>query len=572
MSNLNSRRKVKVNKRSGFDKSFRNTLTAYCGTLVPLLVDELMPDTILRLGEKLAVSLPPLVSDTYMNVRYRVEAFLVPHRLCQANFEEFFSDYPVETISIGDASETNPYSYESDLKACMPLIRLNQYDGGVIPSSFYENGSLSDYMGIPAFADNFDFDVPVAPFIAYHLIWQEWYRNPRVQRPAFMRDFDNSPVVIGYGFTPFAASLPFSSFYFDDNGRQPVLLPDDLLQDNAMQVYKLADGETYITDLRQRNFGLDFFTAAMVEPMQGDAPVVKFGENGDPADGFTLASLRVQNSITQFRERNNLTSPRYQQQLYARYGVAPSDGVIQRPVLVGAATYDVYSHGVVSNSTSSVNSTPGADVENPFGGSVGSRFGNGFAAGSDFLIDNFHVKEPMYLIVLGSLVPEVSYSQNFNPLFLRYKGLGSITDMANGILQNVGPQPIYKGMLGMAGSEGRFYETFAYTDRYSDWMFRNNEVHGEIKQYQGGTLSSFALQRTFSGLPDFGSEFIEIPTTYLDNVLQFDSSTISCSYWIDIMFDYKVSMPLQEYAIPSLQDPGYEHGRTISLRKNGQLL
>lgn len=576
----NDKRVVKVNRRSGYDKHFRNTLTANVGTLVPILVDELCPDSKVNFKINVAASLPPLVSDTYMNVRLRIEAFAVPHRLCQANYDEFFSDFAAKYIAdfdpSSDAPIDAPFTLSDDMSACMPLIAL----GGDYPDidkvkSFIGNGSLADYMGLSSSLGDGDPDylVVVSPLTAYHLIWQEWYRNPRVQKPAFSRldvlnTSQGSNVISGnFSASVCSASLPYTAFYFDDNGTQPTIKPlDSDDYDIPLGEYILADGKN-ILDLRQRNFGLDFFTAAMLEPQQGPAAVVKFGKNGDPVDGFSIASLRAQNSLQQFRERNNLTSPRYQQQIYARYGCAPTDGIIQRPILIGAATYDVYSHGVTATaSTDSPDS--GAPNLNPFRGVVGQRSGNGFASGSDFIISGFHTKEPMYLIVLASLVPDVSYSQNMNMIFNRYKGLGSITDLANPILQNVGPQPIPIKLL--TDDSVNPEAVFAYTDRYSDWMFKNNEVHGEFKY--GGTLANFVSQRYFSSEPEFGSEFLTIPTNYLDDVLQFTSAILGFGYWLDCLLDYKVSMPLQEYAIPSLQDPGYEHGKTIVLRKNGQLL
>jgi len=391
------------------------------------------------------------------------------------------------------------------------------------------------------------------------LIWQEWYRNPRVQKAAFIPS-DSATYVSAGNLAVHAFTLPYCRFYFDEAGAQPTI---DYIVGSPLRDYVLHDG-AYIFDLRQRNFGLDYFTSAMVEPQQGDVAVVKFGENGDPQDGFSIASLRAMNSIQQFRERNGLTSPRYQQQLYARYGCAPSDGVIQRPVLIGAATYDVYSHGVTATSSTE---NPFGDG-NPFAGKLGQSGGMAFAGGSDFIISGFHAKEPMYLFVLASLVPEVSYSQNLNMIFRRYIGVGSITDMGNAILQNVGPQPITNDMISPRGVSNA---VFAYADRYSDFMYRNNEIHGEFKY--GRTLQYFVLQRYFSSsIPEFGSEFLTIPKNYLDDVLDVSSADMGFSYWMDIMFDYRVSMPLQEYAIPSLQDPGYEHGKTIVLRKNGQLL
>lgn len=42
-------------------------------------------------------------------------------------------------------------------------------------------------------------------------------------------------------------------------------------------------------------------------------------------------------------------------------------------------------------------------------------------------------------------------------------------------------------------------------------------------------------------------------------------------YWLDSFIDLKVSEPLVESAIPSLQDPAYEHGRPVVLNQKTDL-
>lgn len=556
---MSETRKVKVLRRSGYDETFRNTLTANVGTLVPILVDEVIPDTKVNLRINIASALPPLVSDTYMNVRLCVEAFAVPHRLCYGNFEDFFNDYPAEYSDENSYVEGSFYS----MNGSVPLIQL-WHESASVQAQMYEfikAGSLSDYFGfyVNDEAEEAEF-APLFAYVAYHLIWQEWYRNPRIQRPAFVPNANTSVVDLenGYGLYLSAFYLPFiKSFGFDS---QPSVVPEPL-SDNKLTRYYLADGVN-ILSLRQRNFDLDYFTGAMNEPQQGEMASVKIEGIGEGESGFTIASLRAQNSIQQFRERNNLTSPRYQQQIYARYGTAPSNGVLQRPALLGSATYDVYSHGVVQTSAADASTD-----ENPFASSLGARGGNAFASGSDFIIKGFHAKEPMIIMVLASLVPDVTYSQGINPMMSRYIGKGSITDMANGILQNVGPQVLPAKQLYMGAGVD---DVFAYVDRYADWMFIKNQCHGEFRA--GGTLEHFVLQRVFDDVPEFGSEFLEIPTDYLDSVLSVNASTMGFAYWMDCLMEYKKSAPLLEYSIPSLQDPAYEHGKTISLRKNGQLL
>ena len=85
---------VKVPHNSGFDLSHRNSGTETCGTLLPLLVEEVVPNTRCSLKVKIVTQLPPLASDTYMNVKKKVEAFFVPMRLCCSSFESWFCDFP----------------------------------------------------------------------------------------------------------------------------------------------------------------------------------------------------------------------------------------------------------------------------------------------------------------------------------------------------------------------------------------------------------------------------------------------------------------------------------------------
>ena len=269
-------RVVKVQKRSGYDKSYRNSLTANVGTLVPIFFDEVIPDSKVNLKINLAACLPPLVSDTYMNVKLRVEAFAVPHRLLMGNFEDFFADYPFEQVGLG----VNVPSTYSKLNGCVPLIRLlgnledmesnNVYDpdyaGSVAPAKHLLRGSLMDYLDydishvIESGAWDSDLDVNVLPLVCYHLIWQEWYRNPRVQKPAFVRcaqdnELGNSISSLFEGdANPYAITLPYSSFAIDSDGQPTICM--DLDSNGEYECgchYYLADG-THILDLRQRNF------------------------------------------------------------------------------------------------------------------------------------------------------------------------------------------------------------------------------------------------------------------------------------------------------------------------------
>lgn len=554
---------VQVPRKSGFDKSHRHSGSLNCGTITPLLFDEVIPGSRISLRINIASQLPPLVSDTYMNVKLKTEAFFVPLRLLCASFEDFFCDYPRRISRYESAAANQGTSNFSNVVAGIPRLALAGSSAISIPMG---PGSLFDYLGMrvnqPASGTTY---VSPLPLICYHLVWSEWYRQPRVQNPAFAPDLGvtdnrNTSGIRG-------ASLPFTYFH---------RRVDSSLTDNCtiavasaaqLGALKCADGVSLFS-LRQRNFGLDYFTGARVSAQQGQPAAVDITvPAGTDASGgttsFSIAQLRAMNSIQQFRERNNISSPRMVEQVRARYNANLSDGVAQRPICIGFGEYDVNSRGVDQTAPSSAVS-PGV---NPFS-AVGAQYGRAFASGSDFIIEDFTANEPGYILVNVTLVPEATYSTGTPRLFSRYLSEGSITDMACSLLQNVGDQPIYVSEITDAGwSPGG--SVFGYQDRYGDFMYMPNRCSGLLRD--GQSLDTFVVQRSFNVGPSLNTSFLEIPTTFLDQVMQVPSSTSGLAAWFDSMLIYKVSMPLAEFSIPSLQDPAYEHGERVVLRRNGQV-
>lgn len=557
--------KVKVSNFSGFDKSFRNSGSITCGTITPILCDEVIPNSRVSLKVNIASQLPPLASDTYMNCKLKVEAFFTPMRLLCKSFENFFCDFPKEVISQAYVQGESA-GYYSSLDSITPRVPIYTDSTDSDESLMdFGPGSLLDYLGYRAVSGTGDFassfTINILPLVNYHFVWQEYYRNPRIQKPAFAEViFSPAYPEDITGYNPFQ-SIPYTFFHDEYTAESGAVVPKNyILGAGNSNGLKLVDG-VRIDHLRQRNFGLDYFTGARVSPQQGAAAAVSFNIS-DNQGSFTIAQLRAQNSLQQFRERNNLASPRLVDQVLARYGANLSDGVAQRPICIGSATYDVASRSVDQTAVTSSTSSS----SNPFN-SVAAQYGRAYGVGSDFIIKDFTANEPGYILVNVTLVPEVTYSNGNAPMFNHYRSAGSITDMACSILQNVGDQPIHvEELLGVAGTGND--DIFGYTDRYADFMYIPNQAHGELRE--SGTLSSFVLQRSFSEA-ELSSSFLEIPKDYLDPVFAVSTAVSNLSAWYDAMLDYRVVMPLAEYSLPSLQDPAYEHGHTISLRRNGQI-
>lgn len=545
---------VNIPKLSGFDKSHQNLLTTKCGTITPILIDELIPGSKVHLKLALSASLPPLASDTFMRCSVKVEAFFVPFRLLAGSFESWFTDTEKKFASYG-SGPTVPTAR----KGYLPCVGgLDPTNDATAIAGITAVGGLFDYLGYksPNSVAVTSYAVSAMPPLAYHRVYHDWYRNTLVQTEVFLPPTQAgnayptppSSVVIA-GMAPYSFFNDQSGYIYNDSGK--------LL---------LADG-VYLYELRQRNFGLDYFTTGTPQPQQGSAEVVTFSTSGASGQ-FSIAALRAANSMQQFKERNNLAGNLFVEQCRARYGVSPSDGVAQRSLYLGSAEYEVYTKGIYTQSNDSQFAV-GTYNQNPFGGAAAAQYGSAKATGNSTLVDTFEAKEPGYLLVNATLVPRVTYSSGIHRRFTNYVGPGSLSDLANPILQNVGPQPIYQYELNGALVTST-PAVFAYTDRYATFKTMDDELHGLVRD--GYSLQSFALQRSFVGSPSINSQFLQIPTDFMDQVTVVNADVSRFGCWMDCYFDYKVAQPLAKYSLPSLQDPAYEHGRTIVVHKGGQRL
>lgn len=551
---------VKVPNRSGYDKSYHNIFTGVVGDLVPIACEEVIPNHAISKRFAVSTQLPPLASDTFMRLTQRTEAFFVPTRLLMRNYDKWITrNHKITTIS---------GTTESDVTIAPPCLS--------VPLSRCKAGSLMDYLGImtskslhdTAEESSVDPRVVVSafPVLAYLLVWDEWYRNSLVQKSVFYTDLDypalNSQSTYSLALmkskTPMSRIGSASVNGYIDVGK---------FISATGYVFPLADG-TDALDLRKRNFPLDYFTSATPQPQNGDASVIKLDTSGSETE-ISISAIRAANSLQQFEERQNLAGNRLVDFVKAQYGANLKDSIAQRPVLLGSASFDVYSKGIYQSSQ--VTSMDQGNENNPFN-SVGVRYGSAYAEGSDFIIKDFVAQEPGYILILTSLVPRVTYGSGLKRYLTHYVGADTQGDMANPILQNVGNQPIYqrelndRNIFGLAETD--FDAVFGYSDRYAEFKSNNDEIHGLIRD--GYELESFALQRNFHAQSvEISSDFLQIPDDYLDKVFAVSEQVSGLTYWCDCYIQSFESMPLSRYSIPTLQDPAYEHGRTEVLSKGG---
>ena len=588
---------LKVENRSGFDKSRFNALTTGVGTITPIVKQLLIPNSDVNLRLKISAQLPPLATDAFLRSHLKVEAFFTPLRLCYGGFESFFCGKEVY----------DPLT-SSFVRASLPVMTLPNYwaiadnlsasfgvHGKEQVENVYGAGSLIDYLGIPvdldfgaytSLANSNYIDVQqqwadasdptqtysmsgdifnLFPNICYALIYDEYYRNKLVEKPLFSPP--GASAAQGGGLEvvslqpynlPYIQSKDPINVLYGFTGVTTAGTGDIDIEPSPYFTYWMTDEllNGTLSDLRQRNYGDDYFTAATPSAQEGSPISVSVVNNQ-----FTIQSLRMQNALQEFAEVNNFASPDYIQTIAARYGARLSEGVAQKPILLGSADFPMYTSGVEQTAQGANQS-----VNTPFD-SVGARYGRAHAEGSDFVC-NFHADEPGYLMVMVTLCPEAQYFQGIqHDMLMLNKFQGSLVDIPCGLLEHIGNEPINSVELDSSNPNA----VFGYVQRYLAHKLGNpNEVHGLFRKTE--SLGSFVVQRDFMSRPSINSDFLKIKTTDLDNVAAVSAGISGYGVMIDSAIDLYVSEPLSESAIPSLVNPAKEHGRSVYVKTGGSKL
>ena len=522
MSNLfNSKIPLKVQKRNAFSQDFTNSFTTKVGTLTPCFVKQVMPGDKIKLGVNLNVELPPMASAFKGKVSANVEFFFVPWRIVYGGWKNYY------LYNGGVATQYAPAGVPKSVLPCF------WHQGG---SMTFAKGSLADYLGLRSFKDLTDpglTELSMLPFLAYHKIWEDWYRDPQVQKPAFMEAQDVSSTQR----QPY--NLPY--IYLDGTGNSRLF---------DVVTAKCFDG-TLMTSLRQRNYGKDIFTNCYTTPSGGSQPM----SVSTAGNTFTISQLRQANALQKFAERNQIAGGRYDEVTIANYGVKPADSALNEALYLGRLVSSVYNTSVYATSNDTSSNTD-AFNQNPFTNSLGGRGANSSAQGGKSILRDFEAKEFGVVMGIFSLVPHATYKNGIDPIMLLgVSGKGFTDNFPVPSLAGIGNEAIEASML--TGNQENT-DIFGYTDRYCWWKYSLDEVHGKLAVPAGEANSLAFMQLTRmidpSSKVQQSSAFLEIPTNAMDDVTAVNAALSEYGCIVDMYFNYTPIRPLPAYSIPSLCD------------------
>lgn len=530
---------VKLNRplRSLFDLSHDVRLTTRMGRLTPILCEECVPSDTFHGSSEVLVRLAPLLAPIYDQIHVYVHYFFVPNRLLWDEWETFITG---GRLGIGVDPAVAPVPPYYNIGQAMNAAggnfiksTLHDYLGG---SLYVERGAPAEYEGLKC---------NMLPYLTYHLIWFEYYRD--------------------------------RNFVGDDFFEEPMPLPSGEVDGDALLEY---------TVLRTRSWEHDYFTSALpftqrgeevmlpisvegyvplaVNPLTPDAvsvvqglengldvgwgPVEIVNDSGIIPDGEIRAHIENVSSVTSindFRsayslqvwlERNAIGGSRYNESTQAHFGVKPQDSRLQRPEYIGGGRIQVQISEVLSTAWS----TDAADAAVP----QANMAGRGISYGNTNRF-NYFCTEHGFIMGILSIMNPPSYMQGQPRMMTRE----SFLDYPWPTFAKLGEQPVYDYEIfttpaSLTKDTDGEYPLFGYQSRYADWKYRCSRNAGDFRD----SLLHWTLTRSFSSAPVLGSVFNEVEDALQNRIFAVAGQD---GFWLYVHNNLHVKRPLPYFGTPN---------------------
>lgn len=507
---------VKKPKMSAFDLSYNNYFTCDMGELIPALVLPVMPSDRIQYAPTFQVRFAPMLNPVFADIYAKVECFFVPYRLLWDEWKTYITG--VNQLGKPEVAQRIPCvdskigNLQVDATMVLKSFRFADFLGA---SGSYRLALSDSKLTNPTFGSVDDFQFNCFPFRAYTLIWNEYYRD----------EFIDQPRSIGFSF-----SFPGGYGELDTSST-----------DSCFYEYAIA----------HRRWQKDYFTTATLTPQLGsDASGVQVSISGTEVSNlkgfFTVAQFRVANALQKFLERTNVGGGRYNEFILAHFGCMPTDATIQRPEFLGSVTAPVQVSAVTQTSSGNGESHD----------TLGAQGGTAAAVGTNMC---FRRSFQEYGIILGlfSVFPKPVYADGVSR-YLACGVKGSRFDFGFPEFAGIGDQEIYKYELSAYNyAADTVNESFGYQQRYAEFKFMNDQVHGDFSVIDSG-LAQYTFARFFTSadaghwIPTLNSDFLECTPRADCFVLDSSSGSVVNQCWVQLRNNIKVIRALPKFSTPTL--------------------
>ena len=434
---------------SVFDLSYTKLFTCDMGQLIPVMVDEVVPGDIFKIGNQSVIRMQPLVAPVLHEINAYVHYFFVPYRLLWSDWEDFIT---------GGKDGTDAHT----LPLWTPPDTINI---GV--------GSLWDYLGfVPGILPTATSSPLQFPRNAYNLIYNEYYRDENLQSEVASTNW----LLLNRNWEKdyFTSSLPWQQ-----RGIAPALPISGIGHavwpaigtGTAVPMQSVFNGSYYKP--------YDAATKSVLESNTIDLST---------ATTFNVADLRLAFQIQKWMERNARAGARYTESLQAHFGVSPRDERLQRPEYIGGSKTPVI--------VSEILQTSSTDATSP----QGNMAGHGVSVASTFC-GKYRATEHGLIMGILSIMPRSMYQQGFDRSWLRR----SRYDFYFPEFANLSEQAVYNCEIYATNNETTNKSVFGYQGRYDEMRTKRNMVCGQMRD----VFDYWHLGRIFASAPALNSDFVK---------------------------------------------------------------
>ena len=561
---------VRKPKKSRFNLNHSVLLTCNAGYEVPFMCQEAIPGDVFKISSEVLVKAAPLIAPLMHQVNLKVEFWYVPNRLVFPKWENYI----------------NPKDENDEALKLPQVYRL--------PIDAVKPGTLWDYLGLPTpfangmeinISENRSYGINALPFLAYQMIWNEFYRDPNMQSPIKL-PADINPFYDGNIKTVYEDNDEYLELFnlrkrcwekdYFTTAQPDVQRGDDVMlnmsgnatfnvenfpQPSGPNTYHIqnAQGGTDIpigqTGLGPNGRIVPYVDGAgktvgwQVQDSNGNnvggvqsyqqalSQVQQLSGNIDMDSGISINDLRELNVLQKYKERLQLAGTRYIDWLKAFFGVYSSDARLQRPQFLGGGRVPL-TIGETLQTSQTTDTSP-----------QGTRTGN-FYALSSTPSAKYKVEENGYIIGVLCVIPRTSYYQGIPRHFTKFDRY----DFAIPMFANLGEQPVRRtelfirdgvelnGLLDFNRKGG----LFGYQQRYAEYKSIPSSIHGLFRT----SLDSWHWARKFENTPVLGKDFLACDPDYRPFAIE--DENLDEHFYIELYNHVTAVRPLPKIAMPQL--------------------
>lgn len=522
--------------RSIFDRSHQVKTTFNVGDLVPVEVwQDVMPGDTIKMNTSVltritsALKFPP-IDNAYLDYFY----FFVPNRLLYEDWEKLMGE------------NDDPWAQQTIYT--IPQIRT--------PAEGYAKGTIGNQLGIPKRAKNVE--ISSLPFKAYAKIFNDFFRNQNTQ---YCCDIDKTGTTLtGVNTGNYVTDVQlggkcakvnkfhdyFTSCLPEPQKHADVLLPlgtSAPILNNTDTTNKFSpiwyDGAGNVLDNYQRLLAKKFDNGKgttmgpTTDQGYGAGAYTALKADLSQATAATMNQFYQAMALQRMYNIDALGGTRYNELIYAHYGVKSPDARLERAEYLGGKRIAINTQQVEQTSESTETGKLASLGAYSQTGSYDETF-------------TYSAQEFGILMCLVCVRTEHSYQQGIERAWFRkYR-----EDHYFPSLANIGEMAVLNREIFVKGDSSD-EEVFGYQEAWADYRYKPSRVAGQLKSDEEGSLDIMTYADNYQDTPTLSPEWGEEPLENMDRTLA-TSHEVADQILIDCYFEETWTREMPMFSIPGI--------------------